>query len=78
MEQTFVLKGFIILRHLDHFAHWCYPPGLCKHFAVTHDQNGLSGLIAPNFFSKKNSIGYCQTIAILFKSLHETGVVLKE
>lgn len=74
-----MLKGFI-LRHLDHFAHWCYPPGLCRRFAATHDQNGLSGLIAQRcadtFSSKKNSIGYCQTIAVLFKSLCETGTEL--
>lgn len=48
MEGTSVYsawKGFIF-RHLDHFAGLCCPPGPCRPFAVTCDQNHLSGLRA--------------------------------
>lgn len=56
VQLASVCKGFLS-RHLDLFAHLCYPPGLCRHFAVIHDQNPLCGLIAQRladtFSSKK-------------------------
>ena len=74
-------RGFTF-RHLDHFAHLHYHPpgGLCRHFAVTCDQNHPSGLIAQrcaDAFSSEKMTHYCPTTAVLSENSCETGQCLR-